>query len=110
VVGVVLVISGIAGVLKPGSIGIEAVNIYNMSFILSTTSASLAYLLMVKIWPIKVFPPGPHENDPVTWEAMVPTEGFLEEDDMPEYLRQGSERVSTYDFEAQGVLAPSKLD
>jgi NCS1 family nucleobase:cation symporter-1 len=109
-VGVVLVISGIAGVLKPGSIGIEAVNIYNMSFILSTTSASLAYLLIVKIWPIKVFPPGPHENDPVTWEAMVPTEGFFEEDNMPEYLRQGSERVRTCEPEAQGVFFPSKRD
>jgi hypothetical protein len=104
-----LVISGISGVLHPGSIGVEAVNIYNMSFILSTTSASLTYLLMVKIWPIKVFPPGMHERDTVTWEAMVPAEGFFEEDDMPEHLRQGPERgISNYS-KAQGVLFPSKL-
>lgn len=103
-------ISGISGVLKPGSIGIEAVNIYNMSFILSTTSASLTYLLIVKIWPIKVFPPGPHENDPVSWEAMAAREGFFEEDDVPEYLRGSLEQASTYDAEAQGVFYPNKLD
>lgn len=108
--GVALVISGISGVLKPGSIGIQAVNIYNMSFILSTISASVTYLLLVKIWPVKVYPPGPHEDDPVSWEALAATEGFFDEDDMPDYLRERLEGVSADDTEAQGVFYSSKLD
>lgn len=89
VVGVALVISGISGVLNPGSIGQTAVNIYNMGFLLSTSSAALTYFVLIKIWPVRVYPVGKEETG-MEWERMAAMEGFFEEDEKPEYLMHGT--------------------
>ncbi|KAF7189030.1 Allantoin permease, partial [Pseudocercospora fuligena] len=88
VVGVVLVISGISGAIKPGSISQTAVNVYNCGFILSFTGAAVTYYILCLIWPVQVYPRGPHENESKDWEVMVPTEGFFADDSpLPDYIR-----------------------
>lgn len=89
VCGVVLVISGISGAIKPGLISQTAVNIYNCGFILSLAAGSVTYYLLCRIWPVGVFPAGQHEGESKAWEAMVPTEGFFMNDDpLPVYVRE----------------------
>lgn len=86
--GVALVIPGVSGALKPGSIGIAAVHIYNMGFLLSTTFSAVVYYVCCKIWPVQVYPWefGPQDEN---WEAMKYTEGFLPQDEIvPEYLQE----------------------
>ncbi|KAJ6103573.1 hypothetical protein N7486_003795 [Penicillium sp. IBT 16267x] len=86
--GVALVIPGVSGALKPGSIGIAAVHIYNMGFLLSTTFPAVVYYVCCKIWPVQVYPRevGPQDD---SWEAMKYTEGFFPQDEIvPEYLQE----------------------
>jgi NCS1 family nucleobase:cation symporter-1 len=86
--GVALVIPGVSGALKPGSIGIAAVHIYDMGFLLSTIFSALVYYVCCKIWPVQVYPQkvGPQDD---SWEAMKYTEGFFPQDEVvPEYLRE----------------------
>jgi nucleobase:cation symporter-1, NCS1 family len=88
VCGVVLVISGIAGAIKPGTISQTAVNIYNTGFVLSLTCGAVVYFILCKIWPVRVYPLGPHEQESKRWENMVPTEGFFHDDEVvPAYVR-----------------------
>lgn len=84
-----LVISGLSGVLNPGSISQTAVNVYNMGFLLSTSSAALTYFVLIKVWPVRVYPVG-KEGTGLEWEIMGPSEGFLEGDEKPEYLMRGT--------------------
>ncbi|KAI0475176.1 putative allantoin permease [Xylariaceae sp. FL0804] len=89
VAGVVLVISGIAGAIKPGSISETAVNVYNCGFILSLTTGAVVYYVACKLFPPKIYPDGEHQGDSTRWEAMVPTEGFFPDDDpLPAYIRE----------------------
>ncbi|KAF7125404.1 hypothetical protein CNMCM5793_001582 [Aspergillus hiratsukae] len=86
--GVALVIPGVSGALKPGSIGIAAVHIYNMGFLLSTTFSAVVYYVCCKIWPVQVYPRevGPQDE---SWEAMKYTEGFFPQDEIvPDYLQE----------------------
>ncbi|EOO00282.1 putative allantoin transport protein [Phaeoacremonium minimum UCRPA7] len=86
--GVVLVISGISGAIKPGSISQTAVNVYNCGFVLSLTAAALVYYLLNLIFPPKIYPDGEHEDETHAWETMVSTEGFFPDDDaQPSYIR-----------------------
>ncbi|KAF2732661.1 putative allantoin permease [Polyplosphaeria fusca] len=86
--GVVLVISGIAGAIKPGTISQTAVNVYNTGFLLSLTCGAVVYFLLCYIWPVRVYPLGEHEHESKSWEAMVPTEGFFHDDlIIPSYIR-----------------------
>ncbi|KAJ5605509.1 Permease cytosine/purine uracil thiamine allantoin [Penicillium lagena] len=85
--GITLVIPGVSGALKPGSIGIAAVHIYDMGFLLSTTFSGLLYYICCKIWPLQVYPleVGPKDD---SWEVMKYMEGFFPEDEIvPEYLQ-----------------------
>lgn len=87
--GVVLVISGISGAIKPGSVSQMAVNIYNCGFILSFTAGAVVYYVLCRVWPPKVYPDGEHEGESRAWEYMVPTEGFFLDDEIvPEYVRE----------------------
>lgn len=86
--GVVLVISGIAGAINPGSISQTAVNVYNCGFILSATAGAVVYAILCRIWPVQVYPRGRHAGESKAWEAMRQTEGFFLDDDVvPEYVR-----------------------
>ncbi|ORX92644.1 putative allantoin permease [Clohesyomyces aquaticus] len=87
VCGVVLVISGISGAIKPGSISQTAVNIYNTGFLLSLTCGAVVYGVLCLIWPVQVYPTGPHEHDSKRWETMASTEGFfLDDEKVPDYI------------------------
>lgn len=89
VCGVVVVISGISGAIKPGSISQTAVNLYNTGFILSFATGAIVYYVLCKLFPVKVYPDGAHENESTAWENMVPTEGFfLDDDPVPSYIRE----------------------
>ncbi|KAI1340688.1 putative allantoin permease [Xylariaceae sp. FL0016] len=86
---VVLVISGIAGAIKPGSISQTAVNVYNCGFVLSLTTGGVVYYLACKVFPPKMYPDGEHQFESKAWEHMVPTEGFfLDDDPVPEYVKE----------------------
>lgn len=83
-----LVISGIAGNINPGSISQTAVNLYNCGFILSFTGAGVTYYVLCMIWPVQVYPAGPHEHERREREDMVPTEGFFTDDQpLPIYIK-----------------------
>ena len=87
-VGVALVISGISGNINPGSISQTAVNLYNCGFILSFTGAGVTYYVLCTIWPVQVYPAGPHEHERKEREDMVPTEGFFTDDQpLPIYIK-----------------------
>ncbi|KAF6817674.1 allantoin transport [Colletotrichum musicola] len=77
---VLLVVPGVSGNLNPGSIGLPAVRIYNMGFLLSTITAGLLYYISCKVWPVKIYPLR-REHEPKSWEFMRHTEGFFPEDD-----------------------------
>lgn len=86
--GVVLVISGISGAITPGSISQTAVNIYNSGFVLSLVCGAVVYFVLVKIWPVQIYPDG-REGERKMWESMVPTEGFfLDEELVPGYVKE----------------------
>ncbi|KAH7303877.1 putative allantoin permease [Stachybotrys elegans] len=97
VIAIVLVIPGVAGALNPGSIGVAAVRIYNMGFLLSTTVAGLLYYAACTIWPIQFYPPG-HEAKSTAWEVMRHNEGFFEGDAF------GTPRNETMDVEVNEKL------
>ncbi|KUJ19518.1 putative allantoin permease [Mollisia scopiformis] len=87
--GIVLVISGIAGAIKPGTISQMAVNIYNCGFVLSFAAGASVYYIACKIFPPRIYPAGEHENETKSWEHMRLTEGFFLDDDiLPEYIRE----------------------
>ncbi|OKL62315.1 hypothetical protein UA08_03031 [Talaromyces atroroseus] len=87
-ISIALVIPGVSGALNPGSIGIAAVRMYNMGFLLSTIVAGLIYYVSCRIWPVPIYPPELAKDD-YSWEAMRYTEGFFPEDEViPEYLRE----------------------
>ena len=87
-VAIALVIPGVSGALRPGSIGIAAVRLYNLGFFLSTTVAALLYYVSCRIWPVPIYPPELQPKDE-TWEAVRYSEGFFPEDEViPEYLRE----------------------
>lgn len=86
--GVVLVISGIAGAISPGSISQTAVNIYNCGFILAFTTGAASYYLLCRVWPVKIYPDG-REGECQAFESLTKTEGFFVDDElMPEYIRE----------------------
>ncbi|KAL2810803.1 permease for cytosine/purines, uracil, thiamine, allantoin-domain-containing protein [Aspergillus granulosus] len=83
---IALVIPGVSGALNPGSIGIAAVRIYDLGFLISTSVTGVLYYLSCQLWPVMVYPDG-KEDVGVGYEAMKETEGFFEDDPIiPEYL------------------------
>jgi nucleobase:cation symporter-1, NCS1 family len=86
VIGVALVVHGVAGALNPGSVNVASTRIYNMGFILSTLAGGVSYYGICKFWPVKIYPEA-HAYEPTTWEHMAPTEGYFEDDNLiPDYL------------------------
>nr|OQO11404.1 hypothetical protein B0A51_16852 [Rachicladosporium sp. CCFEE 5018] len=113
VCGVVLVISGISGAIKPDSISQTAVNVYNCGFVLSLTAGALVYYTLVKIWPVQIYPTGTHEGDSKAWESMIATEGFfLDDEPTPEYIKEkvffGIEPVGTSGLSEGGDMEKAK--
>ncbi|OQO02910.1 hypothetical protein B0A48_11193 [Cryoendolithus antarcticus] len=113
VCGVVLVISGISGAIKPGSISQTAVNVYNCGFVLSLTAGALVYYILIKIWPVQIYPIGTHEGERKAWESMIATEGFfLDDEPMPEYIKEkvffGVEPVGTSGLSEDGEAEKAK--
>ncbi len=81
-----LVVHGVAGALKPGSVNAASTHIYNMGFILSTLAGGVSYYVICKVWPVKIYPEV-HSDEPTTWEHMAPTEGYFDDDNLiPDYL------------------------
>lgn len=77
-----------SGALHPGSIGIAAVRLYKLGFLLSTTLSALLYYTSCRIWPVQIYPPELQPKDE-SWEAMRYSEGFFPEDEViPDYLRR----------------------
>ncbi|KAH8660291.1 putative allantoin permease [Xylariales sp. PMI_506] len=92
---IVLVIPGVSGSIHSGSIGIAAVHIYNLGFLLSTTVAGLLYYISCRIWSVDIYPPQ-YADRPKTWEIMRHTEGFFPEDtSIPAYLVESAIQVSS---------------
>lgn len=101
---VLLVLPGVSGNLHSGSIGLAAVRIYNMGFLLSTVTAGVLYYISCQIWPVRVYPPQ-RDDQPKTWEFLRHTEGFFPGDRMfPAHLLvtpvvNGKEVLDTKDEE-----------
>jgi hypothetical protein len=66
-----------------------------IGFILSGAAAALFYYIFSLIWPVPIYPPGPHEDTPKTFEYMRPSEGYFDEDE-----RIGGDFVLGIDAEA----------
>jgi nucleobase:cation symporter-1, NCS1 family len=85
-IGLGLVVHGVAGALKPGSVNAASTHIYSMGFLISTLAGGISYYVLCLIWPVKIYPDN-HAGESTAWEHMGPTEGFFEDDDMiPDYI------------------------
>ncbi|RDW58112.1 hypothetical protein BP6252_13523 [Coleophoma cylindrospora] len=101
--GVGIAISGIAGVLSPGSVPTMAVNLYNTSFILSGATSAVAYFIFNKIWPVKIYPDGPHANEESSFEFMRKSEGYFDDEEViGEAVLVGSE-IGNIEGTGEGV-------
>jgi NCS1 family nucleobase:cation symporter-1 len=90
-IGVILVVHGVANALKPGTLGPASTNMYNMGFILSSLGGGVSYYLICLVFPVKIMPDH-HADEPVTWERMAKTEGFFPDDEgVPAYISFGTE-------------------
>lgn len=89
IAAIALVIPGVSGSINPGSIGMAAVHIYSLGFLLSTTFAGVLFYASHQIWPVEIYPPQ-YSDRSKTWEAMRHTEGFFPEDTtIPTYVIEG---------------------
>jgi NCS1 family nucleobase:cation symporter-1 len=85
-IGVVLVVHGVANSLKPGTLGIASTRIYDMGIILSSLAGGISYYLICLVFPPPIMPPG-HTDEVVSWEKMAPSEGFFPDDEkVPSYI------------------------
>jgi len=85
-IGVGLVVHGVANSLAPGTLDPASTNIYNMGIILSSLAGGLSYYLICLVFPPPVMPPH-HADEPVTWEKMAATEGYFADDEsVPSYI------------------------
>lgn len=74
--GCAFVVHGVAGSLKPHSVNQVSKDMYKLGFLLSAFMGGLIYWVLSVIWPPMLLPAG-HEQH-LAWEAMVPSEGYLE--------------------------------
>ncbi|ORY26801.1 putative allantoin permease [Naematelia encephala] len=114
IIGVVLVVHGVANALHPHSLNAASTDIYNMGFILSTLSAGIAYYLICLVFPVKIMPDA-HADEPVTWERLGSSEGFFPDDlNVPEYIAFSSHGMSSsVEEESEGkdekTIEPSNI-
>lgn len=92
IIAIALVIPGVAGAINPGSIGVAAVRMYNMGFLLSTTVGGLLYYVFSVVWPVDLYPPQFADRSK-SWEAMRFTEGFFAEEEGSLAPSEGDEAV-----------------
>lgn len=79
-IGVVLVVHGVANALMPGTLSPASTNIYNMGIILSSLAGGLSYYLICRVFPPPIMP-ARHADQPIRWEGMAKTEGYFADDD-----------------------------
>ena len=93
-IGVVLVVHGVANALHPGSLGIASTHIYYMGIILSSLAGGGSYYIICLIWPPKIMPDH-HADEPVVWEGLSKTEGYFADDmGVPSYIRFDQSTIS----------------
>lgn len=54
---------------------------FHLGFLISGVSSALFYYIFNRIWPVEIYPAGPHQNDSKSFEYMRPSEGYFEEDE-----------------------------
>jgi NCS1 family nucleobase:cation symporter-1 len=85
-VGVVLVVHGVANALHPGSLGVASTRLYNMGFIVSSLAGGVSYYLICLMFPPPIMPEN-HADEPTTWEHLAPTEGYFADDEnIPDHI------------------------
>lgn len=77
IVGVGLTISGVADSINPGSIGLGAVKIYKLGFLLSFISAFGAYGIICYFFPIPQILPDNMDVKGLGFEQFAETDGFI---------------------------------
>jgi NCS1 family nucleobase:cation symporter-1 len=108
-IGVVLVVHGVANSLAPGTLDPASTNIYNMGIILSSLAGGLSYYLICLVFPPPIMPPH-HADEPVTWEKMAPTEGYFQDDEnVPSYITF-TETQSSLDRDSQVEAEDEKME
>lgn len=68
--GMVMGLPGLVGALNPGSVGMAAVNMYKMGWLLSYFTAGTFYYILRLFIKAQVHPLG-YEDMPTTWEYMA---------------------------------------
>ena len=90
-IGVVLVVHGVANALNPGSLNQASTDIYNMGFILSSLGGGVSYYVICLIWAPRIYPLK-HESEPITWERTATAEGFFSDDpNVPDYINMNGD-------------------
>lgn len=77
VMGFGIAISGVSNSVTPGSIGQAAINMYRLGFLLSFTTAFVAYGVICFIFPVKPALPFNMDIKTVKFEEMGPSHGFM---------------------------------
>ncbi|KAF9889716.1 hypothetical protein FE257_007022 [Aspergillus nanangensis] len=92
--GVAMGLPGLVGKYEPERVSMAAINMFKMGFILTFVTASVVYLVLVKVLPVRVFPQA-LEGMAVEWEYLAKEgrDGFLEEE-RREMSCEGSEKGS----------------
>lgn len=77
--GMVMGLPGLIGDLEPGSVGIAAVRMYNMGWLLSFFTAGTVYYVLRLFIKAEIHPPA-YQGVPTTWEYMAreKREGFYD--------------------------------
>jgi NCS1 family nucleobase:cation symporter-1 len=77
VCGVVFVVHGVAGSIKPTSVSQASKNMYKLGFILSFLMGGIVYYGLCMIWPVQVLPTA-HEGEVLGFEQLALTDGYFE--------------------------------
>lgn len=75
--GVVFVVHGVAGSIKPTSIGQASKNMYKLGFILSSLMGGVVYYILCLIWPVQVLPVN-HAGEVLAFEELSRSDGYFE--------------------------------
>lgn len=77
VCGVVFVVHGVAGSIKPSSVGQASKNMYKLGFILSFLMGGIVYYGLCLIWPVQVLPIS-HADEVLGFEQLALSEGYFD--------------------------------
>jgi NCS1 family nucleobase:cation symporter-1 len=73
-----MVIHGLAGSYDPNSVSAGSKHMYTLGFLLASTTGGLIYFILVKIWPVQIYPGT--NMPPTTFEYMGANDGYFEDD------------------------------